>query len=163
MHLCRQWNCWSLRCSWSIACRRCSNYLFILDLIPGFNGLGKDNCKTRRESFKYFVIWCVLYYKFYGIHYWSLRAQIHLVISAITLKSHERTRPLIPLCSREFAAQSVLHEDVVRGKYFPIYWLSVKVIHWPTVHSPHKRGLCGVFVFSVFLASTSCRTKSRVV
>ena len=46
-------NCWSLRCSWSIACRRCSNYIFILDLTPGFNGLGKDKCKIRWESLKY--------------------------------------------------------------------------------------------------------------
>ena len=29
-----QWNCRSLRCSWSITCRRCSNYVFILDLTP---------------------------------------------------------------------------------------------------------------------------------
>ena len=49
-HLSRQSNCWSLRCSWSIACRRCSNYIFILNLAPGCNGLGKDNCKTRRET-----------------------------------------------------------------------------------------------------------------
>ena len=35
------------------ACRRCSNYVFILDLTPGFIGLGKDNCKTRRETFKF--------------------------------------------------------------------------------------------------------------
>ena len=40
-----------LRCSWSIACRRCSNYIFILDLTPGFNGLHKDNCETRWETF----------------------------------------------------------------------------------------------------------------
>ena len=31
----------------------CSNYIFILDLTPGSNGLGRDNCKTRRESFKF--------------------------------------------------------------------------------------------------------------
>ena len=49
-HLIGQWNRWSLRCSWSIACRRCSNNIFILDLIPGFNGSDKDNCKTRRET-----------------------------------------------------------------------------------------------------------------
>ena len=24
------WNCWSLRCCWSIACRRCFNYIYIL-------------------------------------------------------------------------------------------------------------------------------------
>ena len=45
--------CWSLRCMWSIACRRCYNYIFILDFTPGFNRLGKDDCKTRREIFKY--------------------------------------------------------------------------------------------------------------
>ena len=52
-HISRQWNCRSLRCSWSIACRRCSNYIFILDLTPGFIELGKDNCKTRRKTFKF--------------------------------------------------------------------------------------------------------------
>ena len=36
-----------------ITCRRCSNYIFILDLTPGFNELGKDNCKTRQETFEF--------------------------------------------------------------------------------------------------------------
>ena len=36
-----------------IACWRCSKYIFILDLTPGFNGLGKDNFKTRGETFKF--------------------------------------------------------------------------------------------------------------
>ena len=40
-----------LRCSWSNACRRRPNYV-ILSLTPGFYGLGKDNCKTRRETLK---------------------------------------------------------------------------------------------------------------
>ena len=52
-HLSWQLNCRSLRCSWSIACRRCSNYIFILHLIHGFNRLGKDNCKTGRETLKF--------------------------------------------------------------------------------------------------------------
>ena len=47
-----QKNCRSLRCSWSIACRRCSNFIFILDLTSGFRGSGKDRHKTGRESFK---------------------------------------------------------------------------------------------------------------
>ena len=56
-----QYNCWSLRCSWSIACRRCSNYIFIHALTPGFNGLCKDNYRTRRETFQFWdlvrLIW----------------------------------------------------------------------------------------------------------
>ena len=31
-----------------------ANYIFILNLTPGFNGSGKDNCKTRWETF---VFW----------------------------------------------------------------------------------------------------------
>ena len=42
-----------LRCTWSIACRRCSDYIFILELTPDFNGFGKDNCKMRQETFKF--------------------------------------------------------------------------------------------------------------
>ena len=34
------------------ACRRCSNYIFILDLTSGFKGFGKDSRKTARGSFK---------------------------------------------------------------------------------------------------------------
>ena len=32
-------------------------YIFILDLTPGFNGLGKDSWKTRLELF---VFWCLV-------------------------------------------------------------------------------------------------------
>ena len=32
---------------------RCSNHIFILELTPGFIGLGKDNSNTRWESFKF--------------------------------------------------------------------------------------------------------------
>ena len=36
------------------------NYIFILDLTPGFNGLGKKNCKTRRESFQFGDLVCLI-------------------------------------------------------------------------------------------------------
>ena len=49
----KQQICWSFRCNWIIACRRCSNYIFILDLTRGFKWLGKDNFRTRRETFKF--------------------------------------------------------------------------------------------------------------
>ena len=32
---------------------KCSNYIFILDLAYAFSGLGKDNYKTRWETFKF--------------------------------------------------------------------------------------------------------------
>ena len=53
MHLSRQWNCWSLRCSQSIACRRCSNYIFILHWTLGFNIWCEDNCKPSRETLNF--------------------------------------------------------------------------------------------------------------
>ena len=33
--------------------QRCSKYIFILDLTPGLNRMRKDNCKTRRATFKF--------------------------------------------------------------------------------------------------------------
>ena len=50
-HFSRQLDCWSLGCS--CACGRSSNYILILNLTPGFNGLGKDNYNMRREPFKF--------------------------------------------------------------------------------------------------------------
>ena len=48
--------------------RRCSNFVYILDLTTGFNGLGKDNCKARGETSIFFLIWCYLYYRFDSIY-----------------------------------------------------------------------------------------------
>ena len=36
-----------------MACQHCSNYIFILNLTPGFNGLAEGNCKTRWQSLKF--------------------------------------------------------------------------------------------------------------
>ena len=79
MPLSRQYNCWSYRCSWSIACRRCSNYIFILDLTPGLSGLGKDNCKTWRQTFKFWdsvhlilEIWRYIVFKYGSISAWKI-------------------------------------------------------------------------------------------
>ena len=60
IYLSRQLHCWSLRCSWSIACRRCSNYIFILDWTHGFHGLAKATAR-RDENRLSFGIWCALY------------------------------------------------------------------------------------------------------
>ena len=38
-----------------------------------------------------------------------------------------------------FTAYSPLkHDDVIKGKHFPRYWLFVRGIHWWPVNSPHK-------------------------
>ena len=55
-----------LRCSWSIPCRRCSNYIFILDLTPVFDGLAKTTAR-RDENHLSLVIWCVLDKRFDSI------------------------------------------------------------------------------------------------
>ena len=40
--------------------RRCSNYIFILDLTHGFNGLGKGNCKMKWEIFSFWDLVCLV-------------------------------------------------------------------------------------------------------
>ena len=47
-------------------CRRCCNYIFILDLTPGFNGLGKKTIAKGDGGHLIFGIWCRLYLWFDG-------------------------------------------------------------------------------------------------
>ena len=50
--------------------RRCSNYIFILDLTP--NGLCKDNCKTRRETYNLVCLTPDVWrYIIFLIHAWT--------------------------------------------------------------------------------------------
>ena len=38
-----------------------TNYIFMLDLTPGFNELDIENCKTRPETFKFYdLVWLIL-------------------------------------------------------------------------------------------------------
>ena len=67
----KQYNCWSLRSTWSIACRCCSNYIFILDLTSSFSGLGRDNYITRWETFKFWDL-VPLVIEVYGIYCFML-------------------------------------------------------------------------------------------
>ena len=57
----------------------CSNCIFILDLTPGFNGSGKGNYKTRRETFRCWdLVWLILEVWRYG---WT---SVQLALTAIT-------------------------------------------------------------------------------
>ena len=47
-HFSRQWNCWSVRCSWS-----CSNYIFIIDLTPDFNRLARTTARRDKENLNF--------------------------------------------------------------------------------------------------------------
>ena len=87
MHFIRQLNCWSLRCSWSIACRRCSNYIFILDLTPGFNILCKDNCKQRQGAFKFWdLVWLILEILWYIQHFPRIMHMVRTLLCFVVVR-----------------------------------------------------------------------------
>ena len=74
----------SIRCSLCIACQRCPNYNCILDLTPGFHGLGKDNCKMRRETFEFSdLVWLILEVWLYPWYQHSNAIRVHKILSAI--------------------------------------------------------------------------------
>ena len=56
----KQYNCWSLRCSWSMACRRCSYYIFIIVFHLTSIYCTKTTA-SRDEKHLSFGIWCVWY------------------------------------------------------------------------------------------------------
>ena len=41
------------------------------------------------------------------------------------------------------------HDDVIKRKHFPCYWLCVHGIHQSPVNSPHKGQWCGALMFSL--------------
>ena len=41
-------------------CQCCSICIFYLNFTPGFNGLGKNYCKTRSETFKFLDLMCLI-------------------------------------------------------------------------------------------------------
>ena len=54
------------------------NHIFRFDLTPGFNGLGNDNCKMRRESFKFWgLVHLILEILQYFV--WAMRRFINYV------------------------------------------------------------------------------------
>ena len=92
-----QQNCWSLRCSWIIACWRCPNHIFILDLTPGFNRLGKDNCRTILEIFKFWDL-ARLILEVYGSYRqsrvflrarWLIFIDVYFVVISVNLFVHD--------------------------------------------------------------------------
>ena len=61
-------HCWSLRCSWSIACQhgQCSsNYIFISQLHTWLQWIRQTTAR-RDEKHSSFGIWCHLYWRFDG-------------------------------------------------------------------------------------------------
>ena len=72
-HFNRPLNCWSLRCILRIACTRCFNHILILHLTHGFNTLHKDNCKPRREPFKF---WDLVRLISENLRYWWCEPRI---------------------------------------------------------------------------------------
>ena len=78
--------------SWGIACRRCSNCIFVLDLTPCFTGLGRSTCKTRREAFKCWELVCLFLevwrhyppiFRFGGIWWVSISSDNCLVLNML--------------------------------------------------------------------------------
>ena len=89
-HFCRQLNC-----------RRCSTYIFILNLTPGFNILRKDNCKLKREAFKF----------------WDLVRLISEILRYIPLKDNVSCH-LVAIIVNDMSVHS--HPRVVTGSYLKI-------------------------------------------
>ena len=74
-----------------VAFRRCSNYIFIHDLIPDLSRLDKENFKTRRETFNFGYLVRLIFVRFNGtprlLAAASLGAEYGVVIDAGSTKS----------------------------------------------------------------------------
>ena len=108
--------CWSFRCSWSIACRRCSNYIFIFYLTPWFQG----NCKTMWETFKFsdLVRLILEVWRYSFIQYHSNNHVLKPCRFVTDKKSQDNTSLL--KCNRNFflECQKVVFKFITSISYF---------------------------------------------
>ena len=58
--ICRQWDCWSFRCSCSTACRRCPNYIFILDFNTWLQWIGQRQLQDEIRNIWVLWFWCLV-------------------------------------------------------------------------------------------------------
>ena len=132
MHFSRQLNCWKIRCSWSIACRRCSNYIFIFHLTLGFNILRKDNCKPRWEISKFWnSVWLILEILRY---FQSIQFSVlHYHDDVMTGKRFQHYWPFVRGIQQSLVVSP--HKGPVMWNF---YWLFVRGIQQSLVISPHK-------------------------
>ena len=128
LHLSRQYNCWSLRCSCSIACRHCSNYIFILYLTPGFNGLGRHNCKTQQETF---TCWDLVQHNlevwWYKNWYYKLVQYNKIACSTSVIQLDQNIRlgnsKKAPNISSPWISYGVTKVRILKKNYHVVMWL----------------------------------------
>ena len=89
---------------------RCSNYIFILDLTPGFKGLDKDNYKIRRETFRFWdLVWILL--EFWQYIVWSIIGYLKSLIARHNLKNTAMcnfSASMVPIDSVFIARQKII-------------------------------------------------------
>ena len=129
--------------------RRCSNCIFILDLTPGFIRLGKDNCKTRRETVRFGdlvrLILETLRYMLLSVRFGNSSREITDVLlprdtdkiprrftcsniqdrwcfHKVAYTFHQRIRTHLGVQT------PTLHDDVIKWKHFPRNWPFVRGI-----------------------------------
>ena len=126
MHLSKQWNCWSLRCSWSITCRpQMGPMLAPWTLLSGkYIHFIFDESPTVQICFVFFVWLCY-----------------QLFMDSCHLLTH------IHQGSLHRYGVDWAHDDIIKWKHFLRYWPFVRGIHRSPVNSPHKGQWCRALMF----------------
>ena len=109
--------------------------------------------------FMYFAT-CVLINSWRAFSNWLSNLD-NFVWFANTVTSRERQGSQItgisPVCLTAFSC----HDDVMKWKHFPRYWLFVRGIHRSPVNSPHKGQWRGALMFSLMCARINSWVNNR--
>ena len=135
-----QYNCRSLRCSWSIACRRCSNYIFILDLTSGFKGFGKDSRKRARGSFKCWDLVRLILETWRYTVSWNVCNAERSTNNAPLTCTHSHQRPSIDwLCGWfQFDLQHICNQQILKQPYKLVALKHlIKLVTWQAIWFMH--------------------------
>ena len=140
----------------SIAYRSFANYIFILDLTPGFNGLG--NVPQRQLQSETRSINVLGFGATYIRVLTAGRSRIGPTILTVCDESHYRITKETPIshprvCLLWLSVRK--YYDVIKWNHLPRYWPFVWGIHRSPVNSPNKGQWRGALMFSLICAWTS--------
>ena len=133
MHLSRQWNCWSLTCSWSIACRRCSNYIFILNLNTWLQWIGQRQLQDEMRNINVWGLGAT-YIRELTVNHISERGHCSpwsLYINQYWLRARASQTPYAPSVVHVWPILALLWECLKRQPILSFLIKSCMCVQWP--------------------------------
>ena len=123
--------------------------LYIFSFSESQNYIGVAIWNMDLQHLNVFIVWWTMLWVFASVTTETLD-DLWQIVSSYILVARSRLLYKLVTHGRWYAVFS--HDDVIKWKHFPRYWLFVRGIHRSPVNSPHKGQWRGALVFPLICA-----------